>query len=421
MADSPNASPAPNRALEGQKLLLCVGGGIAAYKALELVRRLRDAGALVQVAMTAGAQQFVTPLSFQALSGQPTRTTLWDSAAEQAMGHIELARWADRIVVAPGTADLLARLAQGHADDLVSTLCLASTAPLTVCPAMNHRMWLHPATQANIALLRHRGAQVIGPVDGPLAEGESGPGRLAEPADIVAALAGNAAPPTASAAAPETRALQGLRLLISAGPTYEDIDPVRYVGNRSSGKMGFALAAAAAAMGAQVVLVSGPVQLPTPAGVQRVDVRSAAQMRDAVLKALPADIYIGAAAVSDYTPRQVAAQKLKKTADSQSLVIELVRTPDILAEVAAQTQSLKLVVGFAAETHDVEKYARGKLVDKRLDLVIANQVGISGGGFESDNNAATAFWQDGEQVFPATSKRELAEQLLALIARRLQA
>ncbi|HDS0950785.1 TPA: bifunctional phosphopantothenoylcysteine decarboxylase/phosphopantothenate--cysteine ligase CoaBC [Stenotrophomonas maltophilia] len=421
MADSPNASPAPNRALEGQKLLLCVGGGIAAYKALELVRRLRDAGALVQVAMTAGAQQFVTPLSFQALSGQPTRTTLWDSAAEQAMGHIELARWADRIVVAPGTADLLARLAQGHADDLVSTLCLASTAPLTVCPAMNHRMWLHPATQANIALLRQRGAQVIGPVDGPLAEGESGPGRLAEPADIVAALAGNAAPPTASAAAPETRALQGLRLLISAGPTYEDIDPVRYVGNRSSGKMGFALAAAAAAMGAQVVLISGPVQLPTPTGVQRVDVRSAAQMRDAVLKALPADIYIGAAAVSDYTPRQVAAQKLKKTADSQSLVIELVRTPDILAEVAAQTQSLKLVVGFAAETHDVEKYARGKLVDKRLDLVIANQVGISGGGFESDNNAATAFWQDGEQVFPATSKRELAEQLLALIARRLQA
>ena len=420
VADSPNASPAPVRALEGQKLLLCVGGGIAAYKALELVRRLRDAGAQVQVAMTAGAQQFVTPLSFQALSGQPTRTTLWDSAAEQAMGHIELARWADRIVVAPGTADLLARLAQGHADDLVSTLCLASTAPLTICPAMNHRMWLHPATQANIALLRQRGAQVIGPVDGPLAEGESGPGRLAEPGDIVAALAANGSA-AAAVVAPETRALQGLRLLISAGPTYEDIDPVRYVGNRSSGKMGFALAAAAAALGAEVVLVSGPVQLPTPPGVQRIDVRSAAQMRDAVLTSLPADIYIGAAAVSDYTPRQVATQKLKKTADSQSLVIELVRTPDILAEVAAQTQSLKLVVGFAAETHDVEKYARGKLIDKRLDLVIANQVGISGGGFESDNNAATAFWQDGEQVFPATSKRELAEQLLALIARRLQA
>lgn len=421
MADSPNASPAPRRPLEGRRLLLCVGGGIAAYKSLELVRRLRDAGALVQVAMTAGAQQFVTPLSFQALSGQPTRTTLWDSAAEQAMGHIELARWADRIVVAPGTADLLARLAQGQADDLVTTLCLASTAPLTVCPAMNHRMWLHPATQANIALLRERGAQVVGPVDGPLAEGESGPGRLSEPGDIVAALVaveGHAG----TVDAPATRqALAGLRVVISAGPTYEDIDPVRYVGNRSSGKMGYALAAAAARSGARVVLVSGPVHLPTPAGVERIDVRSAAQMRQAVLGALPADIYIGAAAVSDYTPRQVARQKLKKTADSQSLVVELVRTPDILAEVAAQTQSLKLVVGFAAETHDVEKYARGKLVDKHLDLVIANEVGQGTGGFESDDNAATAYWQDGEQVFPATSKTELAEQLLALVAQRLMA
>jgi len=405
--------------LEGQKLLLCVGGGIAAYKSLELVRRLRDAGAQVQVAMTAGAQQFVTPLSFQALSGQPTRTTLWDSAAEQAMGHIELARWADRIVIAPGTADLLARLAHGQADDLVTTLCLASTAPLTLCPAMNHRMWLHPATQANVGLLQLRGAQIIGPVDGPLAEGESGPGRLAEPQDIVAALAaisGHVAP-----AAPAGTALSGLRVLISAGPTYEDIDPVRYVGNRSSGKMGYALAAAAARQGAQVVLVSGPVQLPTPPGVERINVRSAAQMRQAVLDALPADIYIGAAAVSDYTPRKVAAQKLKKTADSHALVLELVRTPDILAEVAAQTQALKLVVGFAAETHDVEKYARGKLVDKRLDLVIANQVGQAGAGFESDDNAATAYWDDGQQVFPATSKTTLADQLLALVAERLKA
>ena len=419
MADSPQASPAAARPLEGQKLLLCVGGGIAAYKSLELVRRLRDAGAQVQVAMTAGAQQFVTPLSFQALSGQPTRTTLWDSAAEQAMGHIELARWADRIVVAPATADLLARLANGHADDLVTTLCLATTAPLTVCPAMNHRMWLHPATQANIGLLRERGAQVIGPEDGPLAEGESGPGRLTEPNAIVAALAGLHAP--APVEPPASSELKGLRVLISAGPTYEDIDPVRYVGNRSSGKMGYALAAAAARLGAQVVLVSGPVQLATPAGVQRVDVRSAAQMREAVLGALPADIYIGAAAVSDYTPRHVAPQKLKKTADSQSLVIDLVRTPDILAEVATQTQSLKLVVGFAAETHDVEKYARGKLVDKRLDLVIANQVGQGTGGFESDDNAATAYWQGGEQVFPATSKTELATHLLALIAQRLKA
>ncbi len=420
MADSPQASPAQVRPLDGQKLLLCVGGGIAAYKSLDLVRRLRDAGAQVQVAMTAGAQQFVTPLSFQALSGQPTRTTLWDSAAEQAMGHIELARWADRIVVAPATADLLARLAHGHADDLVTTLCLATTAPLTVCPAMNHRMWLQPATQANIGLLRERGAQVIGPEDGPLAEGESGPGRLSEPHQIVAALAALRAPAAADGDA-ASQQLQGLRVVISAGPTYEDLDPVRYVGNRSSGKMGYALAAAAVRQGAQVVLVSGPVHLATPPGVQRVDVRSAAQMRTAVLDALPADIYIGAAAVSDYTPRQIAPQKLKKTAGTQTLTLELVRTPDILAEVAQQTNALKLVVGFAAETHDVEKYARGKLIDKRLDLVIANQVGITNGGFESDENAATAYWQGGEQVFPGTSKTRLAEQLLSLIAQRLHA
>jgi len=403
--------------LEGQKLLLCVGGGIAAYKSLELVRRLRDAGATVQVAMTAGAQQFVTPLSFQALSGHPTRTTLWDTAAEQAMGHIELARWADRIVIAPATADLLARLAHGNADDLVTTLCLATTAPLTVCPAMNHRMWLHPATQANMALLRERGVQVIGPEDGPLAEGESGPGRVSEAPTIIAALAANLAPQ----AAPKPGRLNGMRVLISAGPTYEDLDPVRYVGNRSSGKMGYALAAAAARQGAQVVLVSGPVQLPTPAGVQRIDVRSAAQMREAVLGALPADIYIGAAAVADYTPRQVSPQKLKKTAGTQTLTLELVRTADILAEVAVQEQALKLVVGFAAETHDVEKYARGKLADKHLDLIIANQVGIAGNGFESDQNAAVAYWNGGLREFPGTAKTQLAEQLLDLIAERLDA
>jgi phosphopantothenoylcysteine decarboxylase/phosphopantothenate--cysteine ligase len=378
--------------------------------------------------MTSGAQQFVTPLSFQALSGQPTRTTLWDSAAEQAMGHIELARWADQVIVAPATADLLARLAHGLADDLVTTLCLATTAPLTVAPAMNHRMWLHPATQANIATLRTRGVSVVGPDDGPLAEGESGPGRLAEPAAIIAALAGgvgaSAAPAgsrsTAAAAfVPSSAQLDGLRIVISAGPTFEDLDPVRYVGNRSSGKMGYALAAAAARQGADVVLVSGPVHQTTPEGVQRIDVRSAAQMRDAVLGAFPADIYIGAAAVADYTPKRVVAQKIKKT--GETLTLELVRTPDILAEVAAQTGALKLVVGFAAETHDVEHYARGKLAAKRLDLIIANQVGIEGGGFESDNNAAIAYWQGGERGFPSSSKTHLADQLLALIAERLQA
>ncbi|MDQ1091579.1 phosphopantothenoylcysteine decarboxylase/phosphopantothenate--cysteine ligase [Xanthomonas sacchari] len=421
-------TPIFERPLQGRRVLLCVGGGIAAYKALELVRRLREAGAEVQVAMTAGAQQFVTPLSFQALSGQLTRTTLWDSGAEQAMGHLELARWAEQVVVAPATADLLARLAHGLADDLVGTLCLASTAPLTLCPAMNHRMWLHPATQANIATLRARGAQVVGPNDGPLAEGESGPGRLAEPEQIVAALAGGAsqgATPTTAAVLSRsgtgtgTGVLRGLRVVISAGPTYEDLDPVRYLGNRSSGKMGYALAAAAARQGAEVVLVSGPVHLSTPDGVQRIDVRSAAQMREAVLGALPADVYIGTAAVADYTPKHVAAQKIKKS--GETLTLELTRTPDILAEVAAQTQALKLVVGFAAETHDIERYARGKLADKHLDLIVANRVGVAGNGFESDQNAATAYWQDGERDFPAVSKTQLAEQLLDLIAQRLHA
>nr|WP_298127446.1 bifunctional phosphopantothenoylcysteine decarboxylase/phosphopantothenate--cysteine ligase CoaBC [uncultured Pseudoxanthomonas sp.] len=402
------------RDLAGQRLLVCVGGGIAAYKALELVRRLRDAGAEVQVAMTAGAQQFVTPLSFQALSGQPTRTTLWDGAAEQAMGHIELARWADRVVIAPATADLMARLAHGLADDLVATLCLATTAPIMIAPAMNHRMWQHPATQANLATLRERGVQVIGPNDGPLAEGESGPGRLAEPEEIVAALAGATINATTV-----SQDLAGLNVVVSAGPTYEDLDPVRYLGNRSSGKMGFAVAASAARRGASVTLIAGPVQLATPAGVARVDVRSAAQMHRAVFAALPADIYIGAAAVADYTPREPAANKIKKS--SESLALDLVRTPDILAEVAAQTQALKLVVGFAAETNNVAEYARRKLEAKRLDMIVANRVGIADGGFESDQNAMTAYWKDGERGFASAPKTQLADELIDLIVERLNA
>ena len=398
--------------LKGQHVLLCVGGGIAAYKALELVRRLREAGAEVQVAMTAGAQQFVTPLSFQALSGNPTRTSLWDSAAEASMGHIELARWADRIVVAPATADLLARLAHGLADDLVTTLCLATTAPITVAPAMNHRMWAHPATRANLDLLAARGTQVVGPEDGPLAEGESGPGRLSEPEAIVAALGSVAAPAS-------DLALAGLKVVVSAGPTYEDLDPVRYLGNRSSGKMGFAVADSARRRGAEVTLVAGPVNLPTPAWVHRVDVRSAAQMREAVFAAFPADIYIGAAAVADYTPRVPAANKIKKS--NESLALDLVRTPDILSEVAAQTQSLKLVVGFAAETENVADYARGKLVAKRLDLIVANRVGVADAGFESDRNAMTAYWRDGEKVFSPGPKTRLADELIDLVVERLHA
>ncbi|MBB6065359.1 bifunctional phosphopantothenoylcysteine decarboxylase/phosphopantothenate--cysteine ligase CoaBC [Pseudoxanthomonas broegbernensis] len=404
-------------ALAGQRILLCVGGGIAAYKSLELVRRLRDAGAAVQVAMTAGAQQFVTPLSFQALSGHPTRTTLWDGAAEQAMGHLELARWAERVVVAPATADLLARLAHGLADDLVATLCLATEAPLAVVPAMNHRMWRHPATEANVAALRARGVQVIGPDDGPLAEGESGPGRLSEPEAIVAALAGTAGPAVVASGL-----LQGLKVVVSAGPTYEDLDPVRYLGNRSSGKMGFAVADAAARQGAQVVLVSGPVQLETPRGVRRMDVRSAAQMRQAVADALPADIYVGAAAVADYTARAFSPSKIKKTGTGQSLVLDLVRTPDILAEVAQRADAgLKLVVGFAAETDNVADYARQKLTAKRLDLIVANRVGVPGSGFESDDNAMTAYWPGGERDFPPAPKVRLADGLVELIAERLRA
>ena len=401
--------------LQGQKILLCVGGGIAAYKALEVVRRLREAGAEVQVAMTAGAQQFVTPLSFQALSGNPTRSSLWDSAAEASMGHIELARWANRILIAPATADLLARLAHGQADDLVTTLCLATTAPITVAPAMNHRMWLHAATQANIATLRGRGVQVVGPEDGPLAEGESGPGRLSEPETLVAAL--SSTQPLQAAAS--DGALKGLRVVVSAGPTYEDLDPVRYLGNRSSGKMGFAVAASAARRGADVTLVAGPVTLATPPGVKRVDVRSAAQMHKAVFAAFPADIYIGAAAVADYTPRLPAANKIKKS--NETLALDLMRTPDILAEVAAQTQSLKLVVGFAAETENVAGYARGKLVAKHLDLIVANRVGVADGGFESDQNAMTAYWPDGERVFTPGAKTRLADDLIDLIVERLNA
>jgi phosphopantothenoylcysteine decarboxylase/phosphopantothenate--cysteine ligase len=296
----------------------------------------------------------------------------------------------------------------------VTTLCLATTAPIMIAPAMNHRMWQHPATQANLATLRERGVEVVGPNDGPLAEGESGPGRLAEPEEIVAALSG-----AALSATTVPQDLAGLNVVVSAGPTYEDLDPVRYLGNRSSGKMGFAVAASAARRGASVTLIAGPVQLATPAGVARVDVRSAAQMHRAVFAALPADIYIGAAAVADYTPREPAADKIKKS--SESLALDLVRTPDILAEVAAQTQALKLVVGFAAETNNVAEYARRKLEAKRLDMIVANRVGIADGGFESDQNAMTAYWKDGERSFASAPKTQLADELIDLIVERLNA
>lgn len=395
--------------LSGQRVLLGVSGGIAAYKSADLVRRLRETGAEVRVVMTEGAQRFVTPLTFQALSGQPVRTGLWDEAAEAAMGHIELARWATRVLIAPASADAMARLAHGLAGDLLGTLCLATEAPIAIAPAMNRVMWANPATQANVALLRARGVDLLGPADGDQACGEIGAGRMLEPMQIVEALAAMSAP----------QRLRGKKILISAGPTFEDLDPVRYLGNRSSGKMGFALAAAAAAMGAEVTLVAGPVNLSTPSGVRRIDVRRAAQMREAVLTALAGhDAYLGAAAVADYMPAETLPQKIKKS--SETLSLNLVRTPDVLAEVAAHGQRPPLVVGFAAETHDTDAYARDKLLRKGLDLIAANDVSREGLGFESEDNALTVFWRDGQVEIPRGPKLQVARALLAIVADRLE-
>jgi phosphopantothenoylcysteine decarboxylase/phosphopantothenate--cysteine ligase len=385
-------------------VLVGVTGGIAAYKSAELVRRLRDRGAEVQVVMTRGAAQFVTPLTFQALSGRPVRSDLWDEAAEAAMGHIELARWADRILVAPATADFIARLAHGLADDLLTTLCLATDAPISVAPAMNRLMWANPATQANTALLRTRGIAILGPGEGDQACGETGPGRMLEPAALLDAL---------WPANVVGGALAGRKVLVTAGPTRERIDPVRFITNRSSGKMGYAVAEAARDAGAEVVIVSGPVNVCTPRGVRRVDVETAEQMMDAVNQHLPGtDIFIASAAVSDYRPAQVALEKIKKTSDT--MLLALSRTPDILATVAAG-KSRPFVVGFAAETQNVERNALAKLENKRLDMIAANQVG-DGLAFDCDENALTVYWPGGKQELARAGKRELAAQLVAVIA-----
>ncbi|HSX61054.1 MAG TPA: bifunctional phosphopantothenoylcysteine decarboxylase/phosphopantothenate--cysteine ligase CoaBC [Tahibacter sp.] len=394
--------------LAGRRVLLGVTGGIAAYKAAELVRRLGDAGAQVRVAMTENAARFVTPLTFQALSGNPVRLSLWDEHAEAAMGHIELARWAEDILIAPASADFLARLAHGLADDLLTTLCLASAAPVHVAPAMNQQMWANAATQANLALLRSRGVGVFGPAAGSQACGEVGSGRLLEPNELVEALANTHRPQT----------LAGRRVLISAGPTYEDIDPVRFLGNRSSGRMGFAIAAAAVEAGADVTLVAGPVHLPTPAGAQRIDVRSAREMHAAVMRAAEsADVYVAAAAVGDFRPQEIAAHKIKKRGDG-GMTLELTQNPDILADLAALPRR-PLLVGFAAETEHVEAHARAKLERKGLDLVAANQVG-GGLGFEADDNCLTLIDHDGTTHLPTASKRELARQLVDIVAQRLE-
>jgi phosphopantothenoylcysteine decarboxylase/phosphopantothenate--cysteine ligase len=390
--------------MQGKRILLGVTGGIAAYKSPDLVRRLREQGAEVQVVMTAAAREFVTATTFQAVSGRPVRTDLWDAAAEAAMGHIELARWAQLVLIAPASADFLARLAAGHADDLLSTLCLATEAPIAVAPAMNRVMWANAATRANVATLLQRNVQVLGPAEGDQACGEVGAGRMLEPLELadragIMLLGGGP--------------LQGRRVLITAGPTRERIDPVRFISNRSSGKMGFAVAQAAREAGAEVVLVSGPVSLPTPAAVRRIDVESAADMLNAVLGEVDrTDIFISTAAVADYRPAAAAEQKIKKTSDRMDLSME--RTADVLATVAARPNR-PFVVGFAAETESVEQHARAKLLKKNLDMIAANEVGHDK-AFDCEDNQLIVLWRAGRRDLPRASKVTLARQLVALIA-----
>ena len=440
---------------EFMNIILGVAGGIAAYKSPEIVRRLKDAGHEVRVVMTAGAQAFVTPLTFQAVSGEPVHRDLLDETAEAAMGHIELARWADVVLAAPATANLMARLAHGFADDLLATLCLATPAPLVLAPAMNQQMWRAAATRANLEVLVGRGVRIIGPDAGWQACGDVGPGRMSEPADIVSELLGGdgsasagphlrapllrrrrppGRPPrtpatrrpapesaeSAESAESESAPLAGVRVLVTAGPTREAIDPVRFISNHSSGKMGFAVAAAALGLGAEVDLVAGPVALEPPPGVGVVPVGSATDMHREVLARAPrCDIFIATAAVADYTPADPAPGKIKKAASPLSL--ELRPTPDILAEVAALDDP-PFTVGFAAETEDLERHARSKLERKRLDLIAGNRVGGSGLGFDSDRNALLVLWPDGGRAdLPAGPKTLLARQLLALVTERFLA
>ena len=394
--------------LTNKKVLLGIGGGIAAYKSADLIRRLKERGADVRVIMTQSAMEFITPLTIQALSGNPVASDLLDPAAEAAMGHIELARWADVVLLAPATANLIARINAGMANDLLTTTCLATSAPVIVCPAMNQQMYQNITTQENIANLARKGLIIWQPASGNQACGEVGPGRMQEPTAMAEQLVQFFGP----------KSLCGHNVLITAGPTREAIDPVRYISNHSSGKMGYALAQAAAEMGAKVTLVSGPVNLATPLGVTRIDVDSAQQMLEAVMGQVEQhDIFIGCAAVADYRIAAVADQKIKKSAEQMQLA--LVRNPDILAAVA-QHAIRPFTVGFAAETNDVEQYARGKLQRKKLDMIAANDVSIQGLGFNADSNALQVFWQDGSQQLPATDKLTLARQLLTLIEQQLK-
>jgi phosphopantothenoylcysteine decarboxylase/phosphopantothenate--cysteine ligase len=395
--------------LFNRNVLLGVSGGIAAYKSAELVRQLQDRGATVRVIMTRGAQEFITPLTLQALSGQPVHTELLDEEAEQGMGHIELGRWADLFLIAPATADLLARLAAGRADDLLTTVALATAAPILLAPAMNQQMWRDLATQSNCQLLADRGATLIGPAQGEQACGDVGPGRMEEPTEIA----------NQAAAVFSDSALAGKRVVITAGPTREALDPVRYISNHSSGKMGYALAQAAADAGAITTLVSGPVSLSTPEHVKRLDVVSAQDMLECSLELLPAcDIFIACAAVADYRPAQQHGEKIKKGEEHSTLA--LVRNPDIIATVTSSSENI-FAVGFAAETQDVLTYARDKLERKGLDMIVANDVSEQAIGFNSDENAVTLIWPEGQQAVPQARKGVIAQQIIAKIAQLLPA
>lgn len=392
--------------LNNKQILLGVTGGIAAYKAAELIRRLQDFGAIVRVVMTKAAQEFITPLTLQALSGNPVHCDLLDTEAEAAMGHIELARWADLVLVAPASADFMARLANGQADDLLTTVCLATDAGIAIAPAMNQAMWRDAATQANLETLLNKPVAIFGPGDGSQACGDIGPGRMLE-ASILAEMTADQF---------QSNVLDGVNIVITAGPTREAIDPVRYISNHSSGKMGFALAQAAVEAGASVTLIAGPVSLAGPDKVLRIDVDSAEQMHQATMDNLAnCDIFIGAAAVADYRPARIVNQKIKKSAEAIS--IELIRNPDIIAEVASHQQR-PFTVGFAAETQDVISYAQGKLEKKNLDLIIANDVSNTEIGFNSDDNAVTVIWNGGEKALPLASKQQLSRCLLSEIAQR---
>ncbi len=391
--------------LRNRRVLLGVSGGIAAYKSAELIRRLIDLGAEVRVVMTRAAQEFITPLTLQALSGFPVSTDLLDPEAEAAMGHIELARWADLIMIAPASADLISRLTLGQGDDLLTTVCLASRCPIAIAPAMNQAMWHHPATQANLETLKERGVHQFGPDSGGQACGDIGLGRMSDPEDLAQAICSTF----------QTRLLEGKTVVITAGPTREAIDPVRYISNHSSGKMGYALAQAAVDAGAKTILISGPTNLSAPDYVKRVDVISADDMYKASMDSLnECDIFIASAAVADFRPINVAEQKIKKTGQ-ETMSIDMIKNPDIIASVAAASNR-PYVVGFAAETQQVIDYARGKLIRKNLDLIIANDVSNPDIGFNSENNAVTLVTKDSETALPETSKTQLARDILEVIA-----